>query len=242
MELIGEMPGRHDFGASLLINEDFWIFGGVNKYNQVINTTHYINNGKWHEGPEMHSALQDMCVVPMFNDYVVVIGGRDQIGTVSPRVTAYKLYEPEAEDYATKLAGLIAGRINPACINYQNGTDQYRILVAGGINFYGSISNQVEVFIYEERIWKTVDPMPYSNSHGVFLYIDQYTLRYIPGIELKATAIKQPLNYGLKEISRYDFDYSNTTTTTTTTTIRTITTGVTIIGGNELQNMVSLLK
>ena len=217
MELIGEMPARHDFGASVLINEDFWIFGGVNEFGLMVKTSHYINNGKWYDGPEMNYALQDMCVVPMFRDYVVVIGGKDENGKVSPRVMAYKVYDPQAEDYASKMAGLIAGRVNPACTSFMNGTDQFRIIVAGGINFYGSISNQVEIFIHEERIWKTIDPMPYSNSHGVFVHVNDQTLRYIPGIELIG-AIKQPLDYSLEDISRYNFDFSNTTTTTTTTT------------------------
>ena len=121
-----------------------------------------------------------MCAVNMFDEIMIIIGGQDDRGVATSRVTAYKIYEPEAIDYASKLAGLLVARRNHACIHFQDrdiSPDNYQIIVAGGVDQYGVLTAQVELFVLAERKWKSMEPMPYVNSHGVWVQIDYDTLR-----------------------------------------------------------------
>ena len=179
-EFTDEMPSLHSHGASLLMNDnEFWVIGGYGTL-EIGNSTHYHKDGAWYEGPEINDALIGMCAVNMFDEIMIIIGGQDDRGVATSRVTAYKIYEPEAIDYASKLAGLLVARRNHACIQFQDrdiSPDNYQIIVAGGVDQYGVLTAQVELFVLAERKWKSMEPMPYVNSHGVWVQIDYDTLR-----------------------------------------------------------------
>ena len=220
-ELIGEMPKLHRYGASVVMQDnEFWVIGGYGAIG-MDNSTHYLKDGAWYEGPEINDILSGMCAVNMFDEVMIIIGGQNGQGVANSWVTAYKIYEAKAADYATKFASLLIPRRNHACIHFQNrdiSPDNYQIIVAGGIDQYGTLTAQVELFVFAERKWKTIEPMPYVNSHGAWIQINYDTLRYFPGIDMNAEEeIRQPLDFDIRDRQRFLFPFLNESTTTTTT-------------------------
>ena len=51
-----------------------------NLFYQITNSSHVISNGTWMTGPQMVRRLKGMCVVGAFDQYAVVIGGKDSNG------------------------------------------------------------------------------------------------------------------------------------------------------------------
>ncbi len=83
LHLIEPMPQRHSEGAGLLMrNKDFWIFGGIDASGQVTNTSHYIRNEIWYDGPTLQHNIYGMCVVNFMDKYAIMIGGKNEQGNL----------------------------------------------------------------------------------------------------------------------------------------------------------------
>ena len=216
------MPMLHNYGASVLMQEgtELWVIGGYDQDHTLTNFTHFIKDGTWYEGPRIGDRLKSMCAVNMFDEIIFIIGGENDRLEINGRVTAYKILEPEAEDYASKMAGLLTYRRNAACTHYYNpdlGPDTFQIIVAGGEDIYGMPTAQVELFVYADMKWKTIEPMPYVNSHGAWMQISDETLRYFPGFDLSDGGdLLQPLDFSIADSQRWlsPVDRDNYTTTT----------------------------
>lgn len=183
LDMMDPMPSLHKAGASVLMKgQDFWILGGKDGSNVNTNQTHFLRDGVWHQGPSIDYNAYGICAVNYADKFAILIGGVDQLGAVLLTVQAYNLYPDPSDEGLTKfkLANLREAKYNMACLSYDHDED-LRIIVAGGITEFGTLTNSVDIYHNEKKKWYMIENLPRLSALGSMLLQDD-VLYYFGGM------------------------------------------------------------